>query len=95
MPVQIGIAVASLAEAWLRDVVVVWGVVLLSLGVILTGFSARDGAGWAVLGTVVGLAGTVMALLSIIRRWRASRIWLTLLAVTVTDVAAILIIIYG
>ena len=84
---QAGVAVASLAEAWLRDIAM-YGVVLLSLGVVLAGLSADDGV-WVVTGIVLGLAAAVVAVVPTIRRWRASRIWATMLAVAAVDVALI------
>jgi hypothetical protein len=52
---QVGVALASLAEGWLRDAAMC-GVVLLSLGVLLAGLSADDGV-WVATGVVLGLAG--------------------------------------
>jgi hypothetical protein len=84
---QVGVALASLAEGWLRDVAMC-GVVLLSLGVVLAGLSADDGV-WIATGVVLGMAGAVTAVIPTIRHWRASRIWLTMLAVAAVDVALI------
>jgi hypothetical protein len=90
---QAGAALASLAEAWLRDTVM-YAVVLLSLGAVLAGFSA-DGAGRAVAGTAVGLSAAVAAVVPTVRRWPALRIWAALLAVAVTDVVVILLLVSG
>jgi len=84
---QVGVALASLAESWLRDLTMC-GVVLLSLGVVLAGLSTDDG-GWVATGVVLGLAAAVVAVIPTIRKWRASRIWLTMLAVAAVDVALI------
>jgi hypothetical protein len=85
---QVGVALASLAEGWLRDAAMC-GVVLLSLGVVLAGLSADDGV-WVATGVVLGLAGAVVAVVPTIRHWRASRIWLTMVAVAAVDVALIM-----
>lgn len=84
---QVSAALASLAEGWLRDTAMC-GVVLLSLGVVLAGLSADDG-GWVAAGVVLGLVLAVVAVVPTIRKWRTSRIWLTMLAVALVDVALI------
>lgn len=89
---QAGAGVASLAEAWLRDTVM-YGVVLLSLGVVLAGFAGDNGTGPAVAGTVVGLAAAVAAVVPTVRHWRPSRIWAAMSAVAVIDVAVILLLV--
>lgn len=88
---QAGVAVASLAEAWLRDTAT-YAVVLLSLGVLLAGLAA-DGTGSAVAGVLVGLAAAAAAVLPTIKHWRPSRTWLALVVVAAVDVAVIVVLV--
>lgn len=88
---QAGVAVASLAEAWLRDTAT-YAVVLLSLGVLLAGLAA-DGTAPAVAGAVIGPAAAVAAFVPTIRHWRASLTWCALLAVAAVDALAIWVLV--
>jgi hypothetical protein len=56
-------------------------------------FMAADGAGWAVFGTVVGLACVTVPIVGLVRTWPASRTWLALLGVLVVDVVALVLIV--
>ncbi|MFD1249950.1 hypothetical protein ACFQ3F_19290 [Nocardioides ginsengisoli] len=76
---QAGSAVASLAEAWLRDSVYC-GVGLLALVTVVCGVAASDRVGIAVLGVVAGLACFAIPTVAVVRRPSASRVWLALLA---------------
>jgi hypothetical protein len=76
---QVGSAVASLAEAWLRDTV--YGAVgLLAFITVLCGFVAADGPAYAVIGVVTGVAGFAVPTAALVRKEPPSRIWLALLA---------------
>jgi hypothetical protein len=75
---QVGSAVASLAEAWLRDTAYA-AVGLLAFVTALCGFVAADGAAYAVLGLVAGLLGFAVPTTALAQKRPASRIWLALL----------------
>ena len=83
-------AVASLAEAWLRDTALE-AVCLLSLGTALAGLS--PGGAWVLVGITVGLAGAAIAVTAAVRQRRRSPIWLTMLAVAAMEVGVILVMV--
>jgi hypothetical protein len=91
---QAGLAVAVLAEAWLRDSVYC-AVGIFSLVVAVCGFGAADGAAYAVLGLVAALVAVAIPTVAVVRKARASRIWLALLAAAAVDTAALAIILAG
>ena len=76
---QVGSAVASLVEAWLRDTTYC-AVGLLAFITALCGFVAADGAAYAVVGVVAGLVGVAVPTAAVVRKAPPSRIWLALLA---------------
>jgi hypothetical protein len=94
MPVQAGAALASLAEAWLRDTVYA-GVGLFSFVVMLCGFTAADGVGYAVLGLAAGGVAFALPTVAVVRRAGPSRIWLMLLLGALLDGAALALILTG
>lgn len=76
---QVGSAVASLAEAWLRDTAYC-AVGLLAFITILCGFVAADGPAYAVIGVVTGVVGFALPTAALVRKEPPSRSWLALLA---------------
>jgi hypothetical protein len=91
---QVGSAVASLAEAWLRDTVY-GGVGLLAFVTVLCGFAAADGPAYAVVGVVTGLAGFALPTAALVRKQPPSRIWLALLAGAVVAGAGLAVVLSG
>ncbi|MCW2842882.1 MAG: hypothetical protein JWN22_798 [Nocardioides sp.] len=85
---QVGVALATLAEAWLRDSAYA-AVGLFSLAVAFCGFAVADGIGYGVLGIAVGLLAVALPTVAVVRRAPASRVWLAILGGAVLDAAAI------
>jgi hypothetical protein len=85
---QVGVALVGLAEAWLRDTAYA-GVGLFSLAVAFCGFAVAGGVGYGVLGIAVGLLAVALPTVALVRKARASRIWLAILAGALLDAGAI------
>jgi len=75
---QAGAAIASLAEAWLRDTAYV-AVGLLALVTVVCGFTAADDLAHGVLGLVAGLGAFGVPTAAVVRRATASQVWVALL----------------
>ena len=82
-------ASAGLFEGFVRDAAVNSSV-FLSLVVVVAGFVA-PGAVWIPVGLLVGVPGIVLPWLSVGRRWRIPKVWVTVLAVIVADLAALVL----
>lgn len=91
---QVGSAVASLAEAWLRDTAYA-AVGLLSFVTILCGFVAADGVVPALVGVVTGVVGFALPTAAMVRKAPASRIWLATLAGAVVAGGGLAIVLLG
>jgi hypothetical protein len=85
---QVGVALAALAEAWLRDTAYA-AVGLFSLVIAFCGFSVAGGAGYGALGIAVGLLAVALPTVALVRKARASRIWLAILGGALLDAAAL------
>jgi hypothetical protein len=85
---QVCVALATLAEAWLRDSSYA-AVGIFSLAVAFCGFAVAGGAGYGVLGIAVGLLAVARPTWAVVRRTRASRIWLAILGGALLDGAAL------
>jgi hypothetical protein len=82
-----GKAAAGLFEGFVRDACVN-GSVFLSLITVIAGFVTGD-ALWMVVGVLVGVPGIVLPWLSVGRKWAVPKMWATVLAVIVADLAAL------
>lgn len=91
---QVGSAVASLAEAWLRDTAYA-AVGLLSFITAVCGFAAADGVVPAVVGVVLGVVGFGLPTWALVRRAPASQQWLTLLAGAVVAGGGLALVLLG
>lgn len=85
---QVGVGLATLAEAWLRDSAYA-AVGLFSLVVGFCGFTLAGGPGYGVLGIVVALVAVAIPTVAVVRRAPAPRIWLAILGGALLDAAAI------
>ena len=82
-------AAVALAEGLLRETFV-WGAVLFSIIAAVFGATGGDIA-WLVPMVTAGVAGIVLVVWALLRRWSFGRQWAVLLGVTVTQIALIVI----
>jgi hypothetical protein len=88
---QVGGALASLAEAWLRDTVYC-ALGVASLVLVVCGFVAAEGAAYAALGLVAGLVAVALPTVALVRKVGAARTWLALLVGALIDAAAFAVV---
>lgn len=85
---QVGVAVVTLAEAWLRDSTYA-AVGLFSLVVAFCGFTVAGGPAYGALGIAAAVLAVALPTVAVVRRARASRIWLAILGGALVDAAAL------
>jgi len=81
---EVGRGLVQLADGWLRDELAK-GAVLFSLIALGAGVTT-SGAGWVVGGLVIGVLGSVLAVMAARERWSSLVTWLVVLAVLGADI---------